>query len=387
MSTAGRPDAHAPSVSDVAGRLRDAAFVRLVAAGTGDGVAATGLLVRALEAAAVPYQLSVSPLPGGTDRATDADLTLAAGRPAADADLTIGTEGNGASRTAYSVAAELGGQPDLALALAGVVAAGGYPDGKLLERADDRGIKRRPGVAIPSTDHADGLAHSTLVHAGFSGDRAATAEGLGAAALPDTVDEDARRRTASLVALTVAGEAAATPRAATLVERVLRPLAGGPFETIGGYADVLDAVARSRPGLAVPLALGGVDSETALSAWRAHAESAHSGVRDATTKRYDGLFVARCADGVPVGTVARLLRDFRSPEPVVLVVTDSRAAAVRVPEEAADAGAVDPEDVGGTIREAARRVGATGAGTPTRGRARLEDATPTDLVAAFREAA
>ena len=372
MSTTGRPDANAPDASDIAARLGDADFVRLVAAADGDAVAATGLFARTLDGRDTPYQATVAPLPERADRDTDADLTVAIGRDAATADITLGRSGP-ASPTAFDAAADLG-SPDPVLALAGTVAAGEIPGGRALDAAEAAGIDRRPGIAAPTTDPVDGLAHSTLVTGPFSGTVEAAGDLLADVDTEDA-DSETRRTIASLVALAVAGDGAATERGSHAVERFLRPYVGGPFETVGGYADVLDAVARQRPGLAVALAVGSLDTERALELWRAHGASAHAALADAKTGRYDGLFVVRCDGDAPVGTVARLARDFRSPEPVVLVVANGEAATVG-PGEA---------NVGEAVETAAASVGGEGAGTPTRGRARF-DADTTEFVLAFREA-
>lgn len=380
MSATGRSDANAPAASDIAARLRDAGFVRLIAARSGDAVAATGLLVNALRQADVLYQSSVVAMPDETTRATDVDLTITLGRPSARADLTVGVGSTPASRTAFEVATQLAA-PDsldratLVLALAGVCAAGDHPDGELLAAAEADGIERRPGLGVPTADLADGLAHSLLVHAPFSGS-VADAEGtLAGLELPDEHDEDARR-VASTVALAVAGDPDATPRATECVERFLRPLAGSRFGTIPGYADVLAGMVHERPGLAVPLALDAVETEMALDAWRAHATRAHQAVRDVRTGRYDGLFVARCSGDAPLDTVAQLVRDFRSPEPLVLVVADGQAVATATGTET---------DIGTTIQDVAKRVGGTGTGTTTHGRARF-DVDTTEFVVEFREA-
>jgi len=379
MSTADRPEAG--PADDVAASLRDAGFVRLVAAQTGDAVAATGLLAGALDTVGVPYQTSVVALPNGADRATDADCTVALGRPAATG-ATLGTGTKTASAAAFAVARELGssepgssepgssepgssepGSTSTVLALAGTLAAGQYPGEELLAAAEP--LDRRPGVAVPTADRADGLAHSTLVHAPFSGSVERARELV--------ADRDPRER-ASLVALAVAGDEHGVSRGATSVERVLRPFVGGPFETAGGYGDVLDAVARERPGMAVALALG-ADLDAA-PVWREHATQAHAGVRAARTGRYDGLFVARCEDQPPVGTVARLVHDYRSPEPVTLAVADGTAVAVAT-AEAADARTV--------LGEATTAVGGAAAGTQTHARGTF-DGDANELVLAAREA-
>jgi hypothetical protein len=371
MSTTGRHDANAPAASDVARRLEEADFVRLVAAADGDAVAATGLFARTLDARDTPFQATVAPLPERADRTTEADLTVAIGRTATTADITVGLSGT-ASGTAFDAAAALG-SPDPVLALAGIIAAGEVPGGNALEAAEATGLGRRPGIAVPTTDLADGLAHSTLVTGPFSGTVESAGELL--AGVDTGSDDDTHRRVASLVTLAVAGDENGTERGTHALERFLRPYAGGPFETVGGYADVLDAVARQEPGLAVALAVGRVDTERALQTWRSHGSRAHTALADAKTGRYDGLFVVRCNGAAPVGTVARLARDFRSPEPVVLVVADGEAAALGPAES----------DVGDTITTAAADVGGDGGGIPTRGRARF-DADETEFVVAFREA-
>jgi hypothetical protein len=365
MSATGTPQTDAPGASDIAIRLREADLVRLVAAGTGDGVAAAGLLADALDRQGVAYQTSVVALPGRSSRATSADLTVTLGRPGTDADLTLGTDGDPASVAAFAVARELASEVSVPLALAGPLAAGREPDERVLAAAN---LEHRPGVAVPVTDTAVGVAHSTLVHAPFSG------------SVPDTRERldglSAGRAVASAVALAVAGDDAGTARGAEAVERVLRPRVGGPFETVGGYADVLDALARERPGHAVAAALGA--ALPVLDTWRDHARRAHAAVREARTGRYDGLFVARCDRPAPVGTVARLVRDYRSPEPLVLVVADSEAAMLATPES--------PVDVGTVVETAARAVDGEGAGTRLRGRARFDIETSAFVLAA-REAA
>jgi len=368
MSATGREPTPATSPSDLAGSLREAAFVRLVSGATGEALAATGLLARALDD--TPFQASVVRPFEDPDRTTEADLTVAVGRAQSAADVALTDR---AAATAFETARELG-TADPALALAGTIAAGEV-DGTVAEAATQAGLERRPGVAVPVADLADGLAHSTLFVAPFSGEADAARAAMADLDVdPDgTPSDDDGRRLASLVALAVTEDA--PPRAADAVQRALRPAVGGPFETVGGYADVLDAVARERPGTAVALALGHeVVREDALDAWRTHARRAHEAVADATTGRYDGLFVAR-GDAMPTGTVARLFADFRAPEPVTLVVTDGEAA-VR---------ATDGRDVAAPTRAAADAVGGDAAGTGDRARARF-DVSTADFIEAFREA-
>lgn len=380
MSTA-RPDREDALADAVAA----APFVRVVAAGDGDSLAAAGLLARACQATDVPFQVRV-------DRGFDGDantdvVTVAVGPVRQEADHRL--RGRPVSPAAAGVARALGIDPDPVLTLAGTVAAGETPQaaGEWLQVAEgaDR-VRRRPGVAVPTADLADGLAASTLLVAPFSGDRESATgllTDLDAGTDATGFDEATHRMLASLVALAVVGDDDATPRAAEEVERALRPheTPEAPFATLGGYADVLDAVARTDPGVGVALALGGDESatvrEAALDAWRRHAAAAHRLVRGAALARHRGLVVARVTDGDPavMPTTARLLRDFRSPEPVVLVVGDGAAAAA----------SVDDVAVGETVAAAADAVGGTGRGTPTAGTARF-DTDAEQFVQEFREA-
>ena len=371
MSTTGRDDAPATTPSDIAGSLADATFVRLVSGVTGDAIAGTGVLARALAEDGTPFQASAVGPFADPDRSTDADVTVALGRQYAGADLTVRDR---IAPTAFEAARELAGTASPTLALAGTIAAGDV-DSQVAEAAEQAGLNRRPGVAVPVADLADGLAHSTLLSAPFSGDTEQARATLADLDLPADLDEDDHRRVASLIALAVTDATDATPRAAEAVQRALRPYVGGPFETVGGYADVLDTVGREQPGTAVALALGhdGV-REDALAAWRRHATRAHEAVVTVTTGRYEDLFVAR-GDAMPVGTVARLLSQYRSPEPVTLVVTDGHAAAR----------ATDGRDVAAVMDAAAATVGGDAVGTATRARAQF-DVSTADLIEAFREA-
>ncbi|MFB6191956.1 MAG: hypothetical protein ABEI11_01400, partial [Haloarculaceae archaeon] len=261
MSAADR-QASPDRAASLAAVCRDAGFVRVVASPDGDALAALGLLAGALRDTGTPFQAAVSAFPG--EAGTEADATVALGTAAGDASIADGP----LAPVAYAAARELGGDPDPALALAGAIAAGERADGDEVDlggAAD--GFDRAPGVAIPTVEPdtdgdgatagdgealADGLAHATLVHApALSGDPSAARESLA------TLSDEAGRTVASLLAC--AAVDGAPPRAAVAVERAVRPHVGGPFGTLGGYADVLDAVARERPGTAVALALGSAE--------------------------------------------------------------------------------------------------------------------------------
>ncbi len=401
MSETHTQPADPDAAASLAAKIASAPFVRLYAHADGDSLAAAGLIALALNERADPFQVHVSGDPDG-DSANgtpdDDSLTLAVTtgqRTAADCGLPPASDSRPASVVAAAVSRELGVDPDPLLGLAGVIASGSLPgtdgSGALLETAEQAGlVERRAGIAVPTADIADGLAHSTLVDAPFSGDLEAAQTVLDDLGLPDETlefDEDARTRVASALAVAVTTAETATPAAADHIETALRPYAtpSGPFETLGGYADVLSVLAREQPGVAVSLALGATLSDAALATWREHATAAHRALSRAQTGRYEGVVVIRVETDRPavLSTVARVAEQFRSPEAVVLVVTDSpiegqRHAALAAGEPAG------LETVAATVAtEFSGRAG----GTPTAGTIQVDgDVSNSELIAAVREA-
>lgn len=370
MATAGRSETDASP--NVATRLREAGFVRLAATPTGDAVGAAALLARGLAAADTPYQLSIAP-PSTAERATDADLTVGLGHAVGDPAIAL-DEAGPVSRRAAAIAGTLGGS-DPVLAAAGMIAAGKTPDGTVAapsEASEPSLGESRPGIGAPPVSPADGLAYSTLVHASFSGRPERAAELLADADEPAEGSTTDPETVASLVALTVAEEAR-TPTAAEAIERVLSPQSGGPLGTVAGLADALDALAEPSPGLAAGLALGYSDRERILEAWRAAAEAVHEAVRTAELSRYDGLVVTELKTSAPLAPTTRLIREYRSPEPVVAVLGESTATAATPPESGPDLAAAT-QSIDGV------------AGTPDR--VRLDDSgAAEELVAGLREVA
>ncbi|MFC4246506.1 exonuclease [Natribaculum luteum] len=333
MSTTGRPAA-LPTAA-----LESAGFVRIVSRADGDALAAVGIVARALAERETPFQAAVRPTVGSrTDRVAAADdttETLAIGAIDGDAHRLAPSD-RPTTLAACDLSRELGVEPDPVLALAGAFAAGVEPGAgeteHLLETARDRGLlERRPGVAIPTDDVAD-LAYSTLCRAPWSGDSEATTESLADLDFDsedldsEDLDDETWRRVGSLVALEAVGDEPATESAAHAIGRVLNPHATpeGPFATVGGYADVLEATALVAPGTGVALAIGHDASESALEAWREHGRRAHDALDGASTGRYDGLFVVGVDDG-PVETVASVAARYRSPEPFVLAIGEGEA--------------------------------------------------------------
>jgi hypothetical protein len=373
---------------ELAAAVRTAPFVRVVATADGDALAASGILARALRARGTPFQIRVDavpdPVPGDGD-----DLVVGVGAGATGGDVALaGAEPS--SLTAAATARELGVDPHPLLALAGVATAGRPLDAgdaaTLLDAARERtAVDRRPGVAAPTADPVEGLAHSTLVSAPCSGDPEAARAALSDLDVPAEPSDEDRRRVASWLAIEATDSSS---RAAEAVERALRPHATpeAPFSTVEGFGDALDAVARERSGTGVALAIRDDGLRTAtLDAWRTHARAVHGALADAATGRYDGVLVARVDECDPgrLGTIARLCRDFRSPEPVVLIVGEDDGSS------AAAAASVDDARLGRAMTEAVQAAGTEGAsaGDDRRATARFDDVVEVSrFVTAFREA-
>jgi len=370
-----------PVEEPLAETLSSAPFVRVAAASDGDSLAAAGLLARACADTATPFQLR---LDAESAAGTEDAVTVAVGPTTVEGDASLDCP---ASPAAFAVARRLGADPDPLLALAGTIAAGETvrTAEDALDAAEAAGrVDRQPGLALPSDELPADLAASTLLHGPFSGDEDAAAALIAELGSADGDDADAidaefGRRLASLATVDAVTAEGATERAAQRIERALRPhVIDAPFATLGGYADVLDAVARVAPTAGIALALGEADEatvETALTAWREYGHAVHDGLRSADTARHRGLWVLDLGDADPavLPAVARLAREFRSPEPVAIALTEGAAAV------AGESG------IGDAVVDAAEAVDGTGTGTDTTGTARFDTDTE-QFTDAFREA-
>ncbi|USZ73222.1 exonuclease [Natronosalvus halobius] len=356
-------------------RLESADFVRIVTRADGDGLAAAGLLARTLTDRETPFQVTVGETIGDrTARLQPSDdrmpgtVSVAIGPHDVDVDadpegadiVSLETETRPATLAAAELARDLEGSPDPVLTLAGTIAAGIEPGAGesewVLESAleSDR-LERRPGVGVPTADVIDGLTASMGCLAPWSGDEAAVVDALEEIGLGVDVDvtsngdgngdgnsdaigpnsdsdldpdPNTHRTIGSAVALDVVGDDDASEYAATAIGRFLRPYAitdGRPFATLEGYADVLAATAALEAGTGVALAMGHEARKPALEAWRTCGRRVHAALDDASTGRYDGLFVVDVGDA-PVRPAARLVLAYRSPEPAVLALGDGEAA-------------------------------------------------------------
>lgn len=371
MSTTGRTADGVAGAESAAAAVRESGFVRVVSRADGAGLAAAGVLARALDDAGVPFQVSVAQTDAvaATTFAAAADdsATVAFGFGAdaltardADADVDFATDASDLVREAASIVRALGESPFEPLVLAGLRAAGAVPT------EDDGEFERRPGVGIPTEDIGDGLAHSALVHGEFSGDESRAGATLAELGLPAELDDSAHRRLSSVIAMmTTAGPA--PERTADALQRVLQPHvhAACAYATIEGFGDVLDTLARTAPGLGVAAALGGLDRPVALGAWREATESVHAAVTECSAhvtsiddddspsdddNSVDHVVSATVSGTDPVA-VARLLRDYVTAAPNVFVAGDDGAALATTDADARETlSSADADAIGGTER-------------------------------------
>ena len=316
--------------ADRADSLRTADRVRVVGRADGDGLAAAVIYGRALAALGIPRHLSLAPHRDAAASTLEGSAVTVA--PGLDEHQP---QDQSVALAAYETALELGADPEPGLALAGAVAADVEPHGPALETARERGFESRPGLGLPTAELRTGLAHSTRLHAPFSGDPDEAAAFLEDWDVSEDPDEDCRRRLAATVALEATAEAPGD-RAVPALERVLGPR-GSPerFETVEGFADVLTAAARCDPGVGLAALLGTVDRERLLTIWKQYGVQVHEAV--AGLPRTDESIVTATVDAVPPIDVARLGHAFRVPADRLAVVGQEEVALAAADVDASEA--------------------------------------------------
>jgi hypothetical protein len=218
------------------------------------------------------------------------------------------------------------------------------------------------------------LAHTTLAHTDFSGRPSAAEEAIEALEDSAATDDLEGRRLASLLILETVGHVDASTRAGQAIEQAVHPyLIDHPFSTLGGFADVLDALAYRAPGLVVAHGLGSELNDEVLDLWRQQAKAVHAGVRSADLARYDGFVVAQTSG--PVESAARVIRDFRSPEALVIAIGEGEAGIAAVDQPVAE-----------IVAQAATDIGGSALGRATRSYARFEPGQEEAFIASLREA-
>lgn len=339
--------------ADLATAVSESTLLTVIARADGTALAAAGALADLATKTGTPFQICLAETrdeAANRARAADESATIIAIGPSTpDADVILGDSvpakliSRAADRLEQSVPPEL--------VAAGVLAAEqplSIAD-SALESLEERGITSEPGVVSPGEDLVDSLAHSTLVHGPFAGtpDRARSL-------LDELGSEPSPRTVASAVAIAGTRADNRPPSGGQAIERVLQPHPiQGPWGSLEGLADILEATARSAPGTATALALGHADQEVVLDAWRHHGQTVHQAVREADLARYDGI-VETGATAASPASVARLIRDFRSPEPAVVVLGEDKIGLATTERNAVQwlAGALGPDHVGGHGRVA-----------------------------------
>lgn len=272
-------------------RFASGDFVELRIAPTVDALVAAAILANALERHGTPFRT----------RATDA-------RPRDDEEIAVGFGGNSpvpagnATRTAIDLAEALGTDTDPTE----------MASAELLGRRPVT-AERVPGLGLVTDDRVDGLAHSTLVHGPFSADLKAAERML------DRVADERDAAIPSVMALTLLEDPDGQPSAAVgrMLGKVQTP--DGALATANGLSDVLDVLSDIDPGLGLALAHGhDAAVSDALDTWRQTATEVHAACREIPPE-VDGPIAEVRTDVDAPAVLARLVRDFRTTAPVVLV--------------------------------------------------------------------
>ena len=337
--------------ADLARDLLEADLVRVVSRADGDGLAGAAILANALADQGIPRHLSLTASrENAAPRLEEHGTAIALGF----AGFEQSCEADSAALWASELARELGSDPDPGLALAGARAAGVPAQESILSAATEQGLSERPGLAIPTSDLTVGLAYTGWLHAEFSGDEEAARDFLETQDLSESAEEADQRRLGSAVALTVTDKPR-SQRAVTAISNAIgTQTSPTAFETIGGYADVLNAAANMDPGAALWALLGG-DETRLLDMWQDYGATVHETLHSLPTAT-NGVETVTVSD-IPPQDVARLGRDFRTdadrlyvegPETIALATRDENALETLTSHFSA--GQVTGTDTLGTVR-------------------------------------
>lgn len=325
MSATGRPQQSSIDPQQAASSLEEASLVRIVTGDGAESVAAAGLLARVLDRRGTPFQ--VAPTSSKRQRQTrleagDPDATSVAIGPAPTATITIERT---PIETVLTILNQMGVEADPFLAMAGLYAGGRQPDPdeQLYKQAEQRGLAQRAGVPGPTDDLVEALAHSLWLHGPFSGTPEAVRSHLTDLTLDGQLSAAKQRQLRSLVAIDATDSRWPEVTAEAIEDALYPAFIPGPFRTIEGYAELLIATARIRPGTAVTLALGGDVVHAATECWRDHATAVHEQLTAVEPRRYDGILVVDGTD-MTTRTIATVVDRLWSPEPAVMAVGDSR---------------------------------------------------------------
>lgn len=339
MSTARRSTEQTIDPDAAVTALRGAPLVRILTKQFADSIAAAGVLTQGLAEQQIPFQ--VSPTTSQDDRAMrasagDPDAVTVSIGSLTDPDLADIVLDHAPVEMAVSIVKRLGADPEPHLPLAGIIARGENPEKlpELLSSTRDPEQSRSSRFGIPVDDLVDGLAHSLLIHAPFSGDRSQVADMLDRVGVDiDQIDSDETlRQIASAVAIN-ATDGPNPKRAADYVESFLYPhVTSHQFRTLEGFADILMSTTQSHPGTAVALAIGGNVQSAALETWRQHALTVHRQLNDIELKRYNGV-VSFSGEWTWIRTAARVVQRTMSPEPVTIARSDEGVAVAAEDED------------------------------------------------------
>ena len=282
---------------DLASRIRSADMVAMSTSESAEAIAATGLLVGALQAIEHPFHVRVGRLPTVTyvDRLT----TVSVGEADPTADIVFPAP---VIDDVCGLVHDLDQTPDSTLTAVSRISWG------VPHTLSDQ---RTPGIGLVE-ELPDGLAHSTLVHGPWSSEA------------NEITHEQNDRDLASEVVLETLAASPCQRRTGEALKQAVNPvpLEEGPFSTIEGYADILGVLTDVDPGLALALVCGQLDRrEEALSTWRSAAQAIHKAIQDGPATQHDEIAVYRDVEAAPA-MLARLAQQFSVNAETVIAIAD-----------------------------------------------------------------
>lgn len=317
MAATSRPNTEGRPAEAVASAIETTALIRVSYRSDGPGAATAGCLAQVCSKSGIPYQLT--PAPTTATIANDQSPTPITVQPNGDESVALTIREAIDSATTLAANHEVAIDADLIGALEKMWSG---PDVDLESRdviAEHPAEIDDPELGIPTAEPVPGLAYSRWIHAPFSGDEAAVADEFDDLGIPeDTLEKGEWHTIRSLVTVDMAidGSLDATRTFCT------PDPAADPCYSTEGFADLLDAVGREHPGLAITLALDRTTTTSVLDVWADHCQVVHEAIDKASVGRFDG-FTILDAPECPVESAAITAARTISTEPTVLVRTDT----------------------------------------------------------------
>lgn len=314
------PVRHSAPEVDIA-RIVGADFVSIRARVMPDSLVTAGIIARFCREQGIPFHVkpvrTTGSLRESSDSAGNEHLRLHV--PTEPADTTTPL-----CYRVHQQITEHGTSLDPYFTLAGILASDYDPADVAPSLLEASAAQDADGIATPTTDWSTGLAASTLHHADYSGDPDATQSALDSFGI-STPSEATKRELASFAAVTNVTSSLSTAQSAVGLDRFLEPTTiKHPYQSLGGYSDIIRVLSSPSPGRVISLALPDPAYDAIRSSWQTHATQAHQAIKEATITS-TGHYRRADVQTDHVITPARLL-SYHAPESIVFAANQTHIA-------------------------------------------------------------